>query len=372
MNNLLPGKLIFEPLKDKRTIVLAANIQVPLSAQGIMRAVKEKNAAVIFECAKSEHEYTGRTPKEFVKAITASAEETGFALPYAIHADHITVKGKTPYETKAAEVEARDLIKAQLKAGFTSFAIDASYLFNVNGKTTLEQLGKNIEVTARLAKLIPDEFSLEVEVGEIGKIDPSTGKPEITTVDEAVTFIKSLNERDAFPILLATNNGTSHGHTYDSKGNIIEKLGIDFERTKAIADAIKPFGVSITQHGITGTPLHLMHRLIDAGIRKGNVATLWRDIAMENFPSELKKKIEDWTLSSDYVEDYRKKNPNASREEVLGKNIKYSLKVFKKEIESVGGIYRERIVDLTRKAALEILDAFNAEGTVRFIKIQKV
>lgn len=367
MDNLVSGKLIFEPLKNKRIIVMAANIQVPFSAWGIIKAAKEKNAAVVFECAKSEFEYTGRTPKEFVKMINDLTGETDFDLPYAIHADHITIKGKTPGEIKAAEAEACDLIKTQLKAGFTSFAIDASYLFDVNGKTTLEQLSKNIEVTAKLAKLVPDEFSLEVEVGEIGKLDPLTGKPEITTVEEAVTFIKALNEEGIFPTLLAINNGTSHGYSYDEKGNILEKVEIDFKRTKEIADAVRPLGVSIAQHGITGTPLPLMHKFIDAGILKGNVATLWRSIAIENFPVELRRKMEDWTFSSKYTEEYRLNKPKASREEILGKNMKYAQKVFKKEIESIDEVHKRKIVDATRKATLEIFDVFNAVGGARFI-----
>ena len=66
------------------------------------------------------------------------------------------------------------LIDAQVKARDTSFAIDASHLFNFEGKTVREELEQNIRVTSDLARYIRQkmngkEFGLEVEVGEIGK-----------------------------------------------------------------------------------------------------------------------------------------------------------------------------------------------------------
>ena len=64
----------------------------------------------------------------------------------------------------------------QVAAGFTSFAIDASHLFNFEGKNVREELDENIRVTTDLARHIKNrmkgkEFGLEVEVGEIGRKD---------------------------------------------------------------------------------------------------------------------------------------------------------------------------------------------------------
>ena len=52
----------------------------------------------------------------------------------------------------------------------------------------------------------------------------------------------------------------------------------DLNRTKEIADAIARYGVSIAQHGISGTPLDKAAMFPKYGINKGNVGTLWQNI----------------------------------------------------------------------------------------------
>ena len=60
---------------------------------------------------------------------------------WALHADHITIK-----KGDAQEVEqTRQLIDAQIDAGYTSFAIDASHLFNFEGKTPREELEREYQ-----------------------------------------------------------------------------------------------------------------------------------------------------------------------------------------------------------------------------------
>jgi fructose-bisphosphate aldolase class II len=226
-NKPVSGKLIFNALKDRKCIIMAANIRVQESARGIMQAAKELDSAVLFEIAKSEVGYTGQTPKMFYDNIVSIAEEIDFNMPYAIHGDHITITNTTPEAYKGAE----DLIKAELVAGFTSYAIDASHNFNLAATDVAEQLKDNIEITKKLAKLIPEKFSLEVEVGEVGRTDPATGEKQLSTVEEAVTFIKALKDAGINPDLLATNNGTSHGNIYDKNGNVIAKVVIDLVRT---------------------------------------------------------------------------------------------------------------------------------------------
>ena len=56
--------------------------------------------------------------------------------------------------------------------------------------------------------------------------------------------------------MLAIANGSTHGHTYDANGNVVEQLSIDIPQTEAIAKALRDnhLQVGIAQHGITGTP----------------------------------------------------------------------------------------------------------------------
>ncbi|MGE4357711.1 MAG: helix-hairpin-helix domain-containing protein, partial [Candidatus Omnitrophota bacterium] len=71
-------------------------------------------------------------------------------------------------------------------------------------KTYLD-LKRIIEINHELAKLIPAEFGLEVEVGHIGRVDPLTGETEMTTPLEAVVMIEAIHNRGIKPDLLAVN-----------------------------------------------------------------------------------------------------------------------------------------------------------------------
>jgi len=359
----IPGKHMFEALKDEKCIVMACNIRIGASARGIMMAAKELDAAVIFEIAKSEIKYTAQPPKIFADNIIKCAQEVGFNQPYVIHGDHIGVKSPDQKEVNSAA----DLIRSEIAAGFTSFAIDASHNFNMDAPTVREQLKDNIEITTKLCSLIPDNASLEVEVGEVGKTDPKTGEKAITTVEEAYTFIKAINDGGYRPDLLATNNGTSHGNIYDKSGKLIPK-SINVERTAEIAKAIRPFGVRIAQHGITGTPLEYMPRLIEAGIAKGNVGTNWQNIALSAMPRDLVKRMEEWTLKCEESQKMKAKKPGIKDTELIGKNIKNAIGPFKAEIDALGGEDLRRLDEATKKGALEFFRAFNAEGTASKVR----
>ena len=354
----ISGRRIFNAVKGEKLIVMAANIRCQLSTPGIMQAAKELDAAVLFEIARSEIGYTGQTPQEFYDRITGIAGELDFNTPYAIHGDHITIKDNTPESIDSA----RKLIDAEVAAGFTSYAIDASHNFNFDGKNEREQLADNIAITVELADLIPNEACLEVEVGEVGRTN-ADGTKKLTTVAEADAFISALHEQGVKPDLLAINNGTIHGNIFDAEGNIVEQVGIDIDRTKAIADAIAPLEVRIAQHGITGTPLRLMHLLIEAGIAKGNVGTNWQNVYIENLPGEMRNKMEEWTLASDEAAKMKAKKPQMSKKELIAKNIKFSTKIYKDELLSISGEYKERIDSATREGALAFFEAFQAQGS---------
>src|SRR3989338_5675013 len=172
----LPGNLVFNALKDKNAIILACNPRIiPGVAKGIFRATKDADAALIMELARSEcnHKigYTGLTPATFSKFLYEVNDEVKHDV-WVLHADHIQIKKGTPEELQ----EVKELITEQIKAGYTSFCIDASHLFNFNGKTIEEELEPNIKATIEIGKFIQEkmrgkDFGLEVEVGEIGRKD---------------------------------------------------------------------------------------------------------------------------------------------------------------------------------------------------------
>ena len=329
---LIGSHPVIEALRDEKVMVMACNIRIKHAVPGIMRAAEDLDAIVAFELAKSEGGvtggYTGQTPQIFWNTIVDYADRINFSKPFFIHGDHITVKNTSEEEVSSSH----DLIAAELAAGYTSFAIDASF----------NELEDNLRITSSLARKISEmQIGLEVEVGEI----KSAGQEgEITTVEEAVSFISGLRDNGVKPDLLAINNGSKHGNYVPG-----EEVLIDLQRTGEIFEAIKPFGVCIAQHGITGTPLHLMGQFTDYGIRKGNVGTLWQNIAHAHLPRDLMAEMEKWAKENN-------------------KNIKEATKPFKQQIDSIGESFIKEIEEHAYREACEHIKAFRAVGSASLLK----
>jgi len=367
--NPIPGSTIFNALKDKNCIVMACNTRiVPGVTKGIFRAAKDLDSAIMIELAKSECNleggYTGLTPAELSMRSCAVACEVGHDI-WALHADHIGVKKGTVEELGAVKV----LIAAQIKAGFTSFAIDASHLFNFDGRTPEEELAPNIDATIELARFIESEmeggFGLEAEVGEIGRTDGSG--MVLTTPDEAVAFITSLNSAGVHPQVLAIANGSTHGNIFDEQGNPIAQVTIDIPRTRAVAKALREndLDVRIAQHGITGTPRHLIAEQFPHGdIIKGNVGTFWMNLVWDVLKEEepdLYQRIWDWTVTEYAAEGKRDI-------EVFGKSGKFAIKEFFKEIYSLSEETVSAIEDRAYEEASLFMKAFKSEGTAEIVR----
>jgi fructose-bisphosphate aldolase class II len=323
----IPGSTIFRGISGQKAIIMAANTRIATVAQGIFKAAKE-----------------------------------------TLHADHITIKTGDSTEIEGT----KQLIDAQIAAGYTSFAIDASHLFNFEGKNVREELDKNIRVTSDLALYIKSrmkgkDFGLEVEVGEIGRKD---GHGMILTKpEEAVEFIKALHGNGVFPQVLAIANGSTHGHVYDEQGNVIEQLSIDIPQTKAVAQALRDnnLHVGIAQHGITGTPRDLINQHFPKGdIIKGNVGTFWQDVVFNTlkvYEPALYKDIQEWTL-----ENYRAKNPGKKDSQIFDGNCKFAIKEFFKELYSVEEDTEQAIQAMAYAESLIFFKAFSSFGSASLVR----
>jgi len=329
---LLNSHDIFRVLRDEKIIVMACNARIRHVIPGIMRAAEELDSVVAFELAKSEGDvdggYTGQTPEIYFQTIVEYAEERKFSKPFFIHGDHTTVKDTSPEAFQSA----KEQIEAEIEGGYTSIAIDASF----------NELEDNIRITSQLANLIHlYGLGLEVEVGEV----KSAGQEAVlTTVEEATTFIVGLADNKVHPDLLAINNGSKHGNYLAG-----EEIFIDLERTKEIFDAIRPKGVCIAQHGITGTPLKVVGKFADYGIRKGNVGTEWQNIAHQFLPKDLLDQMKEWA-------------------EDKGKDIKFTTREFKKEIDSIPQKNIQEIEQKAYEVAYSFIKAFRAERLASLVK----
>ncbi|MHA1214219.1 MAG: class II fructose-bisphosphate aldolase [Candidatus Hodarchaeales archaeon] len=361
------GRPFYEKLRSSNSIVMACNTRIAKGVvEGILRAAKDTKSPIIFELAKSESDlrggYTGLTPETFAEYVMNEASKVKYQY-YLIHGDHIKV-------AKMDDIPmVKELISAQIEAGFTSFAIDASFMYDPKGSNNKEHLAGNIEATTEIANFIKDKlghdkFGLEVEVGEIGKVDPKTGMVK-TTVDEATVYIDSLNDRGVRPHLLAIANGSVHGFQYDEHGNPISQVGIDIELTKEIGNAIKPKGVKIAQHGITGTPLELIvEKFPKDVIGKGNVGTNWMTIAwdvLKIFEPKLYNEIFKWT-----IERYGK--DNVPLNETFLKSSKYAIINHFDKLYAVNEDTEHALSSAAYSSALQFLKSFNSYGKASLIE----
>lgn len=250
---LVSGRDIATAAKETGSIVLAGNARNALVIKGLLKAAKELNAPLLIELAKSESTYCGATYDNIPDYALKYSTELGHGVVFGLHVDHYAIK--SPEDVMKGSAHLSKIIAN----GFTSVAIDASHLEDY----------ENLTATRDLGTWLPSGIGLECEVGEI------KGAGELSTVEEALYFIGGLNAWGVFPDYLAISNGSLHG-TYDTSAGVQE--GIDLARTKEIADAIAPYGVSIAQHGISGTPFDKVGKFSKYGINKGNVATLFQNV----------------------------------------------------------------------------------------------
>lgn len=325
---LLNGKDVFSSLQHENLIVMACNTRIRHVIPGIMKAAEELDAVVAFELTRTEGGldggYTGQTPEVFFNTVIEYAERFRFNKPFIIHADHITVKNTSDAEL----AEAQELLASQIDAGFTSFALDASF----------NPLADNISIIGKLAEpVIAEGYSLEVELGEV---KPVGSESNLTTVAETEAFLAGLSSHGIKPQLLAIDNGSKTGNYLE--GQIIN---IDLLRTKEIYQTVVGFGLSgLVQHGITGTPLRIVGKLAEYGIRKGNIGTLWQNVAHAGLPLELMDAMRSWARENK-------------------QDIKYATRAFKAEIDAIPEDNARQIHEMAYREAKEFLTAFGAKGS---------
>lgn len=345
---LFSGRDIFRAVKEEGKVVLAANARHPLTAKGVLRAAKKHNAAVLIEIAKSEAGYCGANFTNLPEYCVKYSNELGNGAVFAVHVDHYAIKGKD--DVMKAVYQMGDVVRA----GFTSLAIDASHLDDWN----------NLCATRDVAMHLPQYFGLEAEVGEI------KGPGEFSTVEEATYFIGGLNSWGIFPDLIAISNGSKHGNYDKTEG---QDEGINLDRTLEIANALKPYGVSIAQHGISGTDIeNKCSQFRKYGIVKGNVATLFQNVVygIKMEPETGNAVIENGT----YVKEHDRGIPDALWDEMVawcdGKGYSRKSGDYKKanlpfceKILNMDKKYIDRIVDETEYWAERFFKAFGSEDS---------
>lgn len=343
---LVSGRDIAQAAKQAGAIVLAANVRNPLTAKGLLKAAKKTGAVVLLELAKSESTYCGCTFDNIPDYAFRFSAELGHGVFFGLHVDHYAIKSREDLLKSIAH------LRKIVDRGWTSVAVDASH----------NPDWENLCFTRDVAMHVPQYLGLEAEVGEI------KGKGELSTVEEALFYVAGLNSWGIFPDYLAISNGSLHG-TYDKSAGVEE--GIDLKRTLEIAEAIRPYGVSIAQHGISGTPFDKVGNFVTAGINKGNVGTLWQNIlfGLKMEPETGNAVIE----GGAYVKENDRGIPEALWREVVAwaddqgfsrksGDYKKANKPFHEQVMALPEPIQARIVAETEEWATRYIRAFHAEG----------
>ncbi|MAE94900.1 MAG: ketose-bisphosphate aldolase [Deltaproteobacteria bacterium] len=283
---IVSGKVIDRAMIAKgQAMTIAANGRSHLVIRGALQAAQRANAAILIEIAKSEGgtgAYCAVNYWNIARQVDALCNELGITIPVAIHADHYGIKGDEDIER--AKVE----IPTLFEAGMTSIAIDASHLPD----------DENLLANLALNPSVPSWACLETEVGEI------KGSAGLSTPEEAVFLIRGLNGHGIFPDWIALNNGTTHGLEASDQG-------IQVELTKAVHEALAPYGISGAQHGTSGNSSERLRRIAsETSTTKANVATALQMIS--------------WGLE---VNDYgnASQNEDGSFNKIVGEGVEESL-----------------------------------------------
>jgi ketose-bisphosphate aldolase len=121
----------------------------------------------------------------------------------------------------------------------------------------------NVRLTAKVVEIARAKgVDVEAELGAVGRVDDSAveggNAASLTSPAEAAAFCEQTGI-DALAVAI----GNAHG-VYTQRPEL------DFDRLAAIGDATD---TPLVLHGGSGTPLEQLHRAIDLGICKVNVAS---------------------------------------------------------------------------------------------------
>ncbi|WP_032122258.1 class II fructose-1,6-bisphosphate aldolase [Clostridium amazonitimonense] len=253
---LVTTKEMFKKAYEGKYSIGAFNINNMEIVQGVMRAAKAKNSAVILQCSTGALKYAG---PEYLKAmVDASIKETG--VDAALHLDH------------GPDLDA---VKLAIASGFTSVMFDGSHFeYEENVRKTKEVVeyahAHGVVVEAELGVLagVEDDVKSDVHV--------------YTDPEQAVDFVERTGV-DSLAIAI----GTSHGAfkfageaklRFDILEEIQNKLpgfpivlhGASAVDAEAVATCNK-FGGNIA--GAKGIPVDMLRKASSMAVCKINMDT---------------------------------------------------------------------------------------------------
>lgn len=269
------------------------------SARAVFRAaIKVNTAAMIFEIARSEMNYTDQRPTEYSASILAAAIAEGFRGPVFIQGDHFQVSAKRYSADPTTELTAlKALIVEAVAAGFFNIDVDTSTLVDLEEKTIDGQQRLNIGVSAELSAYIrsvePKGMTISIggEIGEVGGHN-STAEELHSYLNGFKTEFGKTNPRATGLSKISIQTGTSHGGVVLPDGSIA-KVDVDFDTMLHLSRmARSQYGLGgAVQHGASTLPEDAFHKFVEAEACEVHLATNFMNMFFDRIPAGLRDEM---------------------------------------------------------------------------------
>ena len=237
---LVSGHEVVEACRAGGFVAGAFNTTNLETTMGIVAAIERTGVPTFIQLAPTNVTLSGW---DYVHDMVRRRTEA-LDVPVALHLDH----GRTI-----------DDVRAAMRAGFTSFMLDASAL----------PYEENVALSAQARLVVGPGFSLEVELGSIGGKEDDVAPEHAATTDpsQVADFVAATGAD-----MLAVSVGNAHGY--------VPGAAIDFELLEQVR-AASPLPLVI--HGGSGLPEAQMSHLGEHGVVKVNIASDLRNAMIRAF-----------------------------------------------------------------------------------------
>ncbi len=305
------------------------------SARAVFRVALRMNAAaMIFEIARSEMNYTDQRPTEYTTSILAAAIAEGYRGPVFIQGDHFQISAKRYGSDSEGEVGAlQALMQEAIAAGFFNIDVDTSTLVDLSQSTIPAQQKLNVELSAKLSSYIrsiePAGVTISVggEIGEVGGHN--------STEEELRAYLGGFEQKlaELKPgavglSKISIQTGTSHGGVVLPDGSIA-KVNVDFNTMRVLSDlSQKEYGLGgAVQHGASTLPESAFDKFPESHALEIHLATNFMNIFYDKIPAALRQEIYAY-LDANHSSE---RKPDMTDEQFYYKTRKYGVGQFKKQ-----------------------------------------
>lgn len=341
------------------------------SARAVFRAAKKVNtAAMIFEIARSEMNYTDQRPTEYSASILGAAIAEGYEGPVFIQGDHFQVSAKRYAADAKTEIDAlKALIVEAVAAGFYNIDVDTSTLVDLDQKTIDGQQKLNIEVSALLSAFIrsvePKGVTISIggEIGEVGGHNSTAEELHSYLDGFKKEFIKIAKGATGLS-KISIQTGTSHGGVVLPDGSIA-KVEVDFDTMLHLSRlARSKYGLGgAVQHGASTLPEDAFGKFVEAEACEVHLATNFMNMFFDRIPVTLREEMYAY-LRENNASD---RKPDMTDEQFYYKTRKSVIGPFKKQSWGLPSAVRDEIGRAWEEQFLKLFRLLGLKDTRQYV-----